>query len=142
MKQVEFHYNVADKLAYSCRLLRKVVGRDLRAVVVGDEATLQALGLALWSLGPTEFMAHCHASAPASTLAASPVWLCEHWPEGASHEVLLNLGHTVPGNIVEAQRYLEVVSTHPDDVAAGRQRWRHFQSVGMAIERFDRQGQF
>ena len=70
MKQVEFHYNVADKLAYTCRLLRKVVGRDLRAVVVGDEATLQALGLALWSLGPTEFMAHCHANAPAGTLAA------------------------------------------------------------------------
>ena len=74
-------------------------------------------------------------------MAASPVWLCEHWPEGASHEVLLNLGHTVPGNIDQAQRYLEVVSTHPDDVAAGRQRWRHFQSIGMTIERFDRQGQ-
>lgn len=140
MKQVEFHYNVADKLAYSCRLLRKVVGSDLRAVVVGEEAILQAMSLALWSLGPTQFMAHCHDSAPASTLASSPVWLSSSWPEGASHEVMLNLGHTVPAHFDQVLRYLEVVSTQVDDVAAGRQRWRHFQSMGMAIERFDWQG--
>lgn len=141
MKQVEFHYNVADKLAYSCRLLRKITGRELGVVVIGDAATLQALDLALWSQGPTEFMAHCHAAAPAPTLAASPIWLAESWPPGAPHQVMLNLGAGVPDHFDQTERYLEVVSTHPDDVAAGRQRWRHYQGLGIAIERFDRQGQ-
>lgn len=141
MNQVEFHYNVADKLAYSCRLLRKIIARDLRVVVIGDAATLAAMDLALWSLGPTEFIAHCHEGAPAATLAASPIWLAPAWPVGASHEVMLNLGAGVPDHFDQTQRYLEVVSTHPDDVAAGRQRWRHYQLLGIAIERFDRQGQ-
>jgi DNA polymerase-3 subunit chi len=139
MKQVEFHYNVADKLAYSCRLLRKIVARDLRVVVIGDGATLQALDQALW-LPPTEFMAHCRAGAPQATLAASPIWLVESWAGGHTHAVMLNLGAGVPEHFDQVERYLEVVSTHPDDVAAARQRWRHYQGLGMAIERFDRQG--
>lgn len=140
MKQVEFHFNVADKLAYSCRLLRKIMARDLRVVVIAEADTLQALDQALWS-PPTEFVPHCHASAPAGTLAASPIWLAESWPPGASHPVMLNLGPAVPEHFDKTERYLEVVSTHPDDVAAGRLRWRHYQSLGIAIERFDRQGQ-
>lgn len=140
MTRVEFHFNVADKLAYSCRLLRKITASELRVVVVGDAPTLQALDAALWSVGATDFVAHCHASAPAGTLAASPIWLAPAWPDGAPHEVMLNLGAQVPAHFQKVQRYLEVVSTDPDDVQAGRQRWRHYQGQGIAIERFDRQG--
>ncbi len=141
MNRVEFHYNVADKLAYSCRLLRKIWAGQLRVVVVAERELLQALDAALWSVGPTEFIPHCQAGAPASTLAASPIWLAEAWPEGAAHEVMLNLGAGVPAHFDQVERYLEVVSTEPEDVQAGRQRWRHYQERGIAIERFDRQGQ-
>lgn len=141
MTEVEFHFNVGDKLAYSCRLLRKILAAELRTVVVGDPANLQALDAALWSVVPSEFIAHCHAHAPAPTLAASPIWLAPAWPDGATHEVMLNLGHEVPAGFDRVQRYLEVVSTDPEDVQAGRARWRHYQSQGIAIKRFDRQGQ-
>lgn len=140
MNRVEFHFNVADKLAYSCRLLRKITANDLRVVVVGDAPTLQALDIALWSVGPAEFVPHCHVTAPSGTLAASPIWLAPEWPEEASHEVMLNLGAPVPAHFQQVQRYLEVVSTEADDVQAGRQRWRHYQGLGIPIERFDRQG--
>lgn len=139
MKAVEFHYNVADKLAYSCRLLRKILASDLKVLVVGPAETLQALDAQLWALGPSEFVPHCHASAPAATLAASPIWLAEAPPAGAPHEVMLNLGAEVPPGFDQVQRYLEVVSTDPADVQAGRARWRHYQSRGIAIQRHDRQ---
>lgn len=141
MTEVEFHFNVGDKLAYSCRLLRKILSADLRTVVVGEPATLQALDAALWSLGPSEFVPHCQADAPAPTLAASPIWLAAAWPAGATHEVMLNLGAEVPEGFLRVQRYLEVVSTDAQDVQAGRARWRHYQAQGIAIKRFDRQGQ-
>ena len=54
---------------------------------------------------------------------------------------MLNLGAVIPARFNEVERYLEVVSTEPEDVQAGRQRWRHYQAQGIAIERFDRQGQ-
>ncbi len=141
MTEVEFHYNVGDKLAYSCRLLRKILAAELRTVVVGEPATLQALDAALWSLGPSEFIPHCHAHAPAPTLQASPIWLAAAWPQGATHEVMLNLGAGVPEGFDRVQRYLEVVSSEAEDAQAGRLRWRHYQAQGIAIKRFDRQGQ-
>ena len=141
MNRVEFHFNVGDKLAYSARLLRKVLAADLRVLVIGQAPTLQALSSALWALGPSEFIAHCHAHAPAPTRQASPIWLAEDWPEGASHEVMLNLGPGVPQGLDRVQRFLEVVGTDPEDVQSGRVRWRHYQAQGLAIERFDRQGQ-
>ncbi len=141
MKEVEFHYNVADKLAYSCRLLRKIIASDLRVLVVAEPETLQALDARLWSLGPAEFVPHCHAHAPAPTRAASPIWLAPSRPADADHAVMLNLGAAVPEGFDQAQRYLEVVSTDPADVQAGRMRWKHYQSLGIALQRHDRQGQ-
>ena len=141
MSRVEFHYNVADKLAYSCRLLRKVLANELQAVVVAPEPVLRALDAALWSLGPSEFLPHCLAGAPAATRQASPIWLAEAWPADASRRLLLNLGQEVPAQFERASRHLEVVSTDPDDAEAGRLRWRHYKAMGLALERHDRLGQ-
>ncbi len=141
MDRVEFHYNVADKVGYSCRLLRKVHAAGLRVLVLAEPDVLADLDAALWAIGPSEFIPHCRSTAPASTLAASPIWLAEAWPKGASPQVLLNLAPQVPDQYDQVERYLEVVSTDPEDVQAGRSRWRHYQAQGMAIERFDRQGQ-
>lgn len=140
MTEVEFHYNVADKIGYSCRLLKKVLAADMRAVVIAEPATLQALDAALWSLGTSEFIPHCLADAPEPTREASPIWLVQAVPASAPHEVMINLGMAVPDGFERADRYLEVISTEAQDAEAGRKRWRHYQAQGVAIKRYDRQG--
>lgn len=141
MKEVEFHYNVADKIGYSCRLLKKIIAAELRVLVVAEPVTLNALDAALWTLGPSEFVPHCHADSPEPTRAASPIWLSAAMPSGADHDVMLNLGADVPSGFDRMSRYLEVVGTDEQDAQAGRKRWRHYQSQGIAIKRYDRQGQ-
>lgn len=139
MTRIEFHHNVAHKLDYSCRLLRKVIARDLRALVLAEPELLAELDAALWSLSPTEFVPHCLVSAPEATRAASPIWLASQWPQGATHEVLLNLSPGVPDLLGPVQRHLEVVGREPADVEAGRARWRRYKQMGREVQAFNRE---
>ena len=58
MTELAFHFGAPDKLAYSCRLLRKAVGSGANVVVVAEAETLAQLDTDLWALSPTEFVPH------------------------------------------------------------------------------------
>src|SRR5690606_19893498 len=57
MTRVDFHFNAPDKLAYGCRLVRKVY-RARRPVLVwcDDEARLDAFDRLLWADPPADFV--------------------------------------------------------------------------------------
>ena len=59
MTEVEFHYNVSDKLAYSCRLLRKARAGGARLLVTGEPVMLAQLDQMLWTFSSTEVLPHC-----------------------------------------------------------------------------------
>ena len=40
MTEIEFHFNVPDKLLYGCRLLRKVYRSNIKAVVIAEAEIL------------------------------------------------------------------------------------------------------
>ncbi|MFS4518087.1 DNA polymerase III subunit chi, partial [Delftia tsuruhatensis] len=58
MTEVAFHFNAPDKLAYVCRLARKALRHRTQLVVLGSSASLKALSPRLWSVSPTDFLAH------------------------------------------------------------------------------------
>ena len=58
MTEVEFHVNVADRLQYACRLLRKASRKGVRVAVTGSPATLNDLDRHLWSFEAEEFLPH------------------------------------------------------------------------------------
>jgi DNA polymerase-3 subunit chi len=141
MTEVAFHFNVPDKMAYLCRLLRKAVNAGAKVAVIGDEATLAELDALLWTFAPHEFLAHCMADAEAHLLASSPIVL---GPNVAApglatwhHQVLLNLGPEVPEGFERYQRLIEVVSMDADDRLAARSRWKHYASGGHPLVRHD-----
>ena len=47
MTAISFHVNLADPVAYACRLLRKAAGAGARVVVVGEPEQLRELDQAL-----------------------------------------------------------------------------------------------
>jgi DNA polymerase-3 subunit chi len=140
MNKVEFHYNVSDKFGYLVRLLHKVLERDLSAVVTCPDEQLGELDQRLWTESATSFLPHCLASAPPSTLAATPIWLVSTVPAGARHQVLINYGAPAPEQLGSVQRLLELVGTDAADAQAGRQRWRQYQARGFEIQPHDRRG--
>ena len=138
MTEVAFHFNVPDKLAYACRLLRKATGAGSKVVVTGESQQLRTLDTELWTFSALEFIPHCHAaSADAQVLSASPVVLADT-PRGTPHqEVLVNLGEGVPDGFERFERLIEVVSQDDGDRQRARARWKHYADRGYAIQRHD-----
>lgn len=137
MTEVAFHFNAPDKLSYACRLVRKAAATGAKVVVTADDELLRKLDVALWTFAPLEFVPHCHESAPAPVLAASPVVLTASVPEAPHQQVLLNLGERVPEGFERFERLIEVVTLQDEDRQQARQRWKHYADRGYAIVRHD-----
>ena len=137
MTEIEFHFNVPDKLQYSCRLLRKVYRSGAKAVVTAEHELLAELDQLLWCFSPTEFVPHCLAHASESTLMATPVLLAEQLDKCPSDSILINLGRTTPSNFERFERFIEIVTSQEDDRLLGRGRWKHYKDRGYALRRHD-----
>jgi DNA polymerase-3 subunit chi len=131
-REVEFHTGVADKLDYACRLLRKAYRQGVRVVVVAPSPLLAALDRELWTFDERDFIPHLRLTGAGrdALAAATPIWLVDGDPP-ADREVLVNLGAPVPSDPGRWQRLIEIVSTEPDDLAGGRQRWREYLAAGL-----------
>lgn len=138
MTEVAFHFGAPDRLAYTCRLLRKAVASGARLVVRADPATTRALDVALWSVGPVDFVSHCEASAPLAMQARSAVLLAPTpTPPDAARPVLVNLAEDIPDGFEHFQRVIEVVSTDEQDRGLARRRWKQYTERGYTITRHD-----
>src|SRR2546423_9967447 len=84
LTEVQFHFNVPDRLHYACRLLRKALRSGASGVAVtGPAPTLAALDRMLWTFEPQEFIPHLllrGAEAPPPRLARTPI--CPVEPAG------------------------------------------------------------
>ncbi|TAG32850.1 MAG: DNA polymerase III subunit chi [Polaromonas sp.] len=144
MTDIAFHFGVADKLAYSCRLLRKAYQSGAQLVVIGASDTLAALDHMLWTFSTSDFVPHYRP--PANTksattlgkaLEATPVLLVESVGSSTYHGILVNLGSDVPDGFECFERLIEVVSTQDADRLAARRRWRHYADRGYTLQRHD-----
>ena len=137
MTEVAFHFNVPDKLLYSCRLLRKAWGSGAQVVVTAEPELLSRLDQMLWTFSALEFVPHCRLTASAATVAATPVLLAHSLEACPYHEVLVNLGQQVPDGFERFERFIELVTHADDDRAAARNRWKHYADRGYAMKRHD-----
>lgn len=140
MTEIAFHVNVPEKLAYSCRLLRKAYSTGARVTVIGEPETLTELDQLLWSFSPTEFLPHCRADAPAGVISASLIVLAGSISSLSQYDVLVNLGQAIPQDFERFERIVEVVASAHEDAAAGRGRWKHYAARGYALTKYDRAG--
>ena len=138
MPEIAFHFNAPDKLAYTCRLLRKAVGAGSRVVVTGPAALLERLDTLLWTFSQGDFVAHARVPGAELVVQASPVLLAENPAQNLPHkQVLLNLGDDTPAGVEDYQRVIEVVSLDESDRQQARGRWRYYTEQGYAIVRHD-----
>jgi DNA polymerase-3 subunit chi len=137
MTEIAFHFNVPDKLAYSCRLLRKAYLSGASVVVTAEPEVLAELDQLMWSFSAAEFVPHCRVGAGESTLAATPVVLAESPGASPHHGVLVNLGQEIPAEFERFERFIEVVARTDDDRLAARSRWKHYTDRGYAMKRHD-----
>jgi DNA polymerase-3 subunit chi len=134
--RVDFHSNVADKINYACRLVRKARAADCRVVLFSDDPRqLRALDEALWTFSELDFLPHVqadHALAP-----QTPVILAGNTDSALPHhQILINLSTVTPANFDQFERMFEIVSPEPADASAGRERYRYYQQGGYPLTHF------
>ncbi len=137
MTEIAFHFNLPDKTAYLCRLLRKAVAHGARVAVSGDQLLMTELDKALWSFSATDFVPHCLASSDSAIVNASPVVLGVDASAAPHHDVLLNLAEDVPAGFERFNRVIEVVGDGVQDRSMSRRRWKHYEDRGYSIVRHD-----
>ena len=137
MSTVAFHFNVDNRLHYTCRLVRKAVAAGNRLVVTGSSETLAQLDRELWALSATEFLPHCYAADPAPLAQRSPVWLCESLDGVVARDVLINLAELVPQGAQGFDRVVEVVTVDPVERSQARLRWKHYTQTGVKLVQHD-----
>lgn len=138
MTQVAFHFGAPDKVAYTCRLLRKAVSAGSSVLVTADEADLQRLDADLWALSPTDFLSHAAYRDSAFTQELSQVMLATSVGQTRIHRgVLVNLAGTVQQGFEQFARVIEVVGGDETDRSIARMRWKKYAQLGYDIARYD-----
>ena len=140
MTEVTFHFNVTDRLAYACRLLRKATRQGARVAVTAGSETLSKLDKALWTFEPNDFVPHVRlppGATPTQRLLPTPIWLVEQLADAPQRSVALNLGLEMPQGFESFERMIEIVSLGEEDRQAGRERWKHYTGRGYAITRHE-----
>jgi DNA polymerase III subunit chi len=134
--EVAFHTGIADKLGYTCRMLRKAYRQGVRVVVRGDAAELGRLDAQLWTFEQLEFVPHARlrpGEPMNDTLARTPIWLVDEGAVAPHFAVLVNLGPRPVDRIDGYERVIEIVGEEAADRQAGRQRWRLYERQGQAV---------
>ena len=131
--EVVLHFNVASKVAYTCKLLRKASLAGARLAVLGLPEVLARLDVELWAMGPQDFVAHVRTPSTAQALQRSPVTLCDDAAQALDCSVLVNLGAQLPAGFEGFARLIEIVSQDDADRQAARTRWKHYANRGYAI---------
>lgn len=139
MTRVDFHFNTADKLAYACRLVRKVYRAGHQTVVwAEDEALLNTFDKQLWSFSQRDFIPHVMHTDPLAP--QTPVVLACGSLDTDHHGVIVNLGAKPPTVFGRFERLIELVAQHEEDRAAARERWRFYRDRGYEMTRHDLAG--
>jgi DNA polymerase-3 subunit chi len=136
MTRIDFHFNAPDKLDYACRLVRKIYRSGKRVVVCCDDPIrLAAFDQALWTFSPHDFVPHVMAEDPLAP--ETPVLLGTSADDAPQHDVLVNLGDTMPQGFARFERLIEVVAVETADRDRGRQRWRFYRDRGYPLNQHD-----
>jgi DNA polymerase-3 subunit chi len=133
MTQIDFRSNVANKLGYACVLVRKARAADCNVVLFSEDRNeLRALDELLWTFAEQEFVPHVMADDP--NARHTPVLLTSNDEAALPHsQILINLSAKTPSNFAQFERLFEIVSSEPDAVAAGRERYRFYQQRGYPL---------
>jgi len=135
MTKIDFRTNIADKIAYTCRWVRKAFSVSPTPKIVlfcRDRTQLIQLDEALWTFSELDFLPHAVINDPKAS--RTPVILTDSDDiKLPDYQILVNLSDSIPSNFAQFERLLELISTDQADIQAGRQRYTHYRQRGYTL---------
>ena len=124
-----------EPLLLVCELVRKAYAAELPTLVLArDSAQAEALDDLLWSFDPDEFLPHQIAGSDEGD-DDTPILITTPEMDVPPRPLLINLRDAAPAGSFE--RVLEVVPADPATRGPLRERWKHYQSLGFAVTKYD-----
>ncbi len=141
MQQIDFHFNVANRSIYACRLIKKVTGMGLKAALWStNEAFLSRVYDDLWRFEDLSFIAHAWAGSQWEKEA--PVVFALDIRQLAPTDVIVLLDENVPDDWQQVlgnfPRVVDIVSTNPQELQNARNRYRIYRAAGAVLKAYDR----
>jgi len=132
MTTIDFYTHCADRHEVAAKLVAKAWAQHGSVrVLTEDAAETDALDRYLWQVPATGFMPHCRL---ASALAAETPIIVDHAQEHAGPAVvLINLHPSPPPFFSRFERLADIVGAGDRFAAAGRERWRFYQTRGYEL---------
>jgi DNA polymerase-3 subunit chi len=138
MTAIAFHVNAPDKVAYTCRLLRKAVSAGSKVLVTGEREQLADLDVALWTFSALDFVPHCSADAAESVARRSPIVLATAGRDVAPvATVQVHLGGPMNNSLESLERVIEVIGQGEAERIEARNRWKQYATMGHALSHHD-----
>ena len=136
MTQIDFYFNVENKLQTACALSAKAYARGLKVLAYcADAEASRKFSRMLWTAPAIGFVPHC---APADRLADVTPVIVDHTGCGLLHDqVLINLRAEWPPFFSRFQRLVEIVSLDEEDCGHARERFKFYRDRGYAIQTHD-----
>lgn len=139
MTRVDFYSNTRDKLDVVRKLVVKARQSGQCVLIhVSDPRLAEELDTYLWTQPPLSFLPHVRAGH--SQARRTPVIIGDTPDDIASPDLLINLNTETPGYFGRFERLLEVVGTDPEELRAGRRRYRYYQERGYELKHNDMTG--
>ena len=136
------HFYLIDKprlreqpLLLVCELAKKAYAANVPTLILArDPAQAEALDDLLWAFDPDEYLPHQIAGMDADEDEA-PVLIASPDTDVPLRPLLINLRDAAPQGAFE--RVLEVVPADPAAREPLRARWKHYQTLGFELKKFD-----
>jgi DNA polymerase-3 subunit chi len=123
-----------EKFIFACKLIEKAYRQgQFSFVLTKDDRQSQIMDDLLWSFRPGSFIPHD--KMPVTPKANSSRVLIGKSPPSGDHQTLLvNLSENCPGLNNQNTRIIEIIENDETAKAAGRARYKQYQSAGFSIE--------
>ncbi len=118
-----------------CELAKRAFAANLSTLVLArDMAQAEALDDLLWAFEPDAYLPHQIAGQDEDEDEA-PILIATPDTDVALRPLLINLRDAAPQGAFD--RVLEVVPADPAARGPLRERWKHYQSLGFELKKFD-----
>ena len=123
-----------DPLLLVCELAKRGYAANLPMLILArDSAQAEALDDLLWSFDPDEYLPHQIVGDDEDELC--PILIATPEMDVPARPLLVNLRDEVPAGSFD--RVLEVVPADPSARGPLRERWKHYQSLGFELNKYD-----
>ena len=134
MQRLDFHFNVVNRLAYACRVVRKARSMNLTvALWCRDSHRLDNFSRLLWSFEPTGF--YPHVSATDELAAETPIIYHTDETRLPARDVLILLDEQVPDDFMTLftrfGRVIDIVGAAENERVPARERFMIYGGAGV-----------